>query len=213
MSNISEYYAKNKEFLIDYLPDELFINLNDRQRINYRIVRENSVQMQNTKREIKEIEIELKKKKAKLKSLKKQMIGTVDRPGYLLKMNAAKEDLKPLMDLYTFSLSIGFRLHKTKKKSEALPKLYLRVQNYERRFKNIYVGSIDYAKTFLSEVSYPSVENISIDEIKDEIKCVYSAYIRHYIWKKDWNQFFNAKHDLSAVKEWSIKMGSDRFRW
>ena len=117
------------------------------------------------------------------------------------------------MGIYTFSLSIGFRTHKTKKKSEASPKLYLRVQNYERRFKNIYIGNVDYAKTFLSEVSNPFSENTSIDDIKDEIKYVYSAYIRHYIWKNDWDQFLKSKHDLAVVKEWSIKMGSDRFRW
>ena len=73
-------------------------------------------------------------------------------------MEAAKEDLEPLMDMYTFSLSIGFRIHKTKKKSAASPKLYLRVQNYERRFKNIYVGNVDYAKTFLSDVSNHSLK-------------------------------------------------------
>ena len=44
MSFPSDYYAKNKDFFIDYLPDELFINLNDRQRINYRVVRENNAQ-------------------------------------------------------------------------------------------------------------------------------------------------------------------------
>ena len=56
-------------------------------------------------------------------------------------------------------------------------------------------------------------ENKSIDEIKEEIKYVYSAYIRNYIWKNNWDEFFNAKHDLDAVKDWCIKMGSDRFRW
>ena len=213
MSFPSDYYAKNKDFFIDYLPDELFINLNDRQRINYRVVRENNTHMQRIKSEINELEKEIKKKKLRLKNLKKQMIGSVERPGYLLKMNAAKGNLKPLMDLYTFSLSIGFRLHKTKKKSAASPKLYLRVQNYERRFKNIYVGNIDYAKTFLSDVSNLSPENKSIDEIKEEIKYVYSAYIRNYIWKNNWDDFFNEKHDLDAVKDWSIQMGSDRFRW
>ena len=127
-------------------------------------------------------------------------------------MEAAKEELKPLIDKYNFSLSIGFRLHKTKKKSVASPKLYLRVQNYERRFKNIYIGNVDYAKTFLSEVSNPSSENMSINEIKEEIKYVYSAYIRNYIWKNNWDDFFNEKHDLDAVKD-GIQMGSDRFRW
>lgn len=208
-----DYYSKKKIFFLDYLPDEFFINLNDRERIKYRIVRENHAEYTKIKEEISALDFEIKQKKQRIKALKKKMIGTIERPGFKLIMEAAKKDLEPLMDMYSFSLSIGFRIHKTKKKSAASPKLYLRVQNYERRFKNIYVGNIDYAKTFLSDVSNLSPENKSIDEIKEEIKYVYSAYIRNYIWKNNWDDFFNEKHDLDAVKNWSIQMGSDRFRW
>lgn len=208
-----DYYSKKKIFFLDYLPDEFFINLNDRERIKYRIVRENHAEYTKIKEEISALDFEIKQKKQRIKALKKKMIGTIERPGFKLIMEAAKKDLEPLMDMYSFSLSIGFRIHKTKKKSAASPKLYLRVQNYERRFKNIYVGNIDYAKIFLSDVSNLSLENNSIDEIKEEIKYVYSAYIRYYIWKNNWDNFFNAKHDLDAVKDWSIQMGSDRFRW
>ena len=208
-----DYYSKKKIFFLDYLPDEFFINLNDRERIKYRIVRENHAEYTKIKEEISALDFEIKQKKQRIKALKKKMIGTIERPGFKLIMEAAKKDLEPLMDMYSFSLSIGFRIHKTKKKSAASPKLYLRVQNYERRFKNIYVGNIDYAKTFLSDVSNLSPENKSIDEIKEEIKYVYSAYIRYYIWKNNWDDFFNTKHDLDAVKDWSIQMGSDRFRW
>ena len=208
-----DYYSKKKIFFLDYLPDEFFINLNDRERIKYRIVRENHAEYTKIKEEISALDFEIKQKKQRIKALKKKMIGTIKRPGFKLIMEAAKKDLEPLMDMYSFSLSIGFRIHKTKKKSAASPKLYLRVQNYERRFKNIYVGNIDYAKTFLSDVSNLSPENKSIDEIKEEIKYVYSAYIRNYIWKNNWDDFFNEKHDLDAVKDWSIQMGSDRFRW
>ena len=208
-----DYYSKKKIFFLDYLPDEFFINLNDRERIKYRIVRENHAEYTKIKEEISALDFEIKQKKQRIKALKKKMIGTIERPGFKLIMEAAKKDLEPLMDMYSFSLSIGFRIHKTKKKSAASPKLYLRVQNYERRFKNIYVGNIDYAKIFLSDVSNLSLENKSIDEIKEEIKYVYSAYIRYYIWKNNWDDFFNAKHDLDAVKDWSIQMGSDRFRW
>ncbi len=208
-----DYYSKKKIFFLDYLPDEFFINLNDRERIKYRIVRENHAEYTKIKKEISALDFEIKQKKKRIKVLTKKMVGTIERPGFKLIIETAKEDLKPLMDMYSFSLSIGFRIHKTKKKSEASPKLYLRVQNHERRLKNIYIGNVDYAKSFLSEVSNLSPENKSIDELKEEIKYVYSAYIRHYIWKNDWDQFFKAKHDLAAVKHWSIKMGSDRFRW
>ena len=178
-----DYYSKSKIFFLDYLPDEFFINLDDKQRINYRIVRENHAEYAKIKEEISVLDCEIKQKKQLIKALKKKMVGTSERPGFKLIMEAAKEELKPLIDKYNFSLSIGFRFHKTKKKSVASPKLYLRVQNYERRFKNIYIGNVDYAKTFLSEVSNPSSENMSINEIKEEIKYVYSTYIRYYIWK------------------------------
>ena len=36
------------------------------------------------------------------------MIGIIERPGFKLIMEAAKEDLEPLMDMYTFSLSNWF---------------------------------------------------------------------------------------------------------
>lgn len=208
-----DYYSKKKIFFLDYLPDEFFINLKDIERIKYRIVRENHAEYIKIKEEICALDFEIKQKKQRIKALKKKMIGTTERPGFKLIMEAARNDLEPLMDMYSFSLSIGFRIHKTKKKSAASPKLYLRVQNYERRFKNIYLGNVDYAKTFLSDVSNLSPENKSIDEIKEEIKYVYSAYIRYYIWKNNWEDFFNGKHDLDAVKDWSIQMGSDRFRW
>ena len=177
-----DYYSKKKIFFLDYLPDEFFINLKDIERIKYRIVRENHAEYIKIKEEICALDFEIKQKKQRIKALKKKMIGTTERPGFKLIMEAARNDLEPLMDMYSFSLSIGFRIHKTKKKSAASPKLYLRVQNYERRFKNIYLGNVDYAKTFLSDVSNLSPENKSIDEIKEEIKYVYSAYIRYYIW-------------------------------
>ncbi len=208
-----DYYSKDKVFFLDYLPDELFINLDDNERINYRIVRENHVEYIKIKEEISAIELEIKLKKQKVKMLKKKMIGSTERPGFKLIMDSAKEDLKPLLDIYNFSLSIGFRLHKTKKKSEASPKLYLRVLNFKKKFKNIYIGNEDYAKSFLSDVSNLSINDLTVEQVKEEIKCVYSAYIRHYIWKNDWDHFFKAKHDLNAVKKWVIEMGTERFRW
>ena len=179
-----DYYSKNKTFFLEYLPDEFFINLKDKERINYRIVRENHAEYAKIKHKISALDFEIRQKKQTIKALKKKMVGTSERPGFKLIMEAANEDLKPLIVKYNFSLSIGFRIHNTKKKSEASPKLYLCVQNYEKRFKNIYIGNEDYAKTFLSEVSNPSFENMSIDDIKDEIKYVYSAYTLDIIFGK-----------------------------
>ncbi|GIR58705.1 MAG: hypothetical protein CM15mP65_12860 [Crocinitomicaceae bacterium] len=60
-----DYYSKNKTFFLDYLPDEFFINLNDRQRINYRIVRENHAEYAKIKEEISDLDFEIKQIKQK----------------------------------------------------------------------------------------------------------------------------------------------------
>ena len=106
-----DYYSKSKIFFLDYLPDEFFINLDDKQRINYRIVRENHAEYAKIMQKISALDFEIKQKKQRIKALKKKMVGTSERTGFKLIMEAAKEELKPLIDKYNFSLSIGFRLH------------------------------------------------------------------------------------------------------
>ena len=58
-----DYYSKSKIFFLDYLKDEFFINLNDKERINYRIVRENHAEYAKIKEEISVLDFEIKQKK------------------------------------------------------------------------------------------------------------------------------------------------------
>ena len=67
-----DYYSKSKIFFLDYLPDEFFINLNDKERINYRIVRENHAEYIKIKKQIRDLDFEIKQKKQKIKTLKKK---------------------------------------------------------------------------------------------------------------------------------------------
>ena len=41
MSNILKYRSYKETFFLDYLPDEVFINLKKKERIEYRKLREN----------------------------------------------------------------------------------------------------------------------------------------------------------------------------
>ena len=45
---------------MEYLPDEFFINLNDKERINYRIVRENHAEYIKIKKQIRDLDFEIK---------------------------------------------------------------------------------------------------------------------------------------------------------
>ena len=60
---------------MDYLPDEFFINLNDRERIKYRIVRENHAEYIKIKEEISALDFEIKQKNNRLRRLKKRWLG------------------------------------------------------------------------------------------------------------------------------------------
>ena len=213
MKNILNYRAREEKFFLDYLPDELFINLTENQRINFRKLRENHLLIQKAESEIKDLNSEIKERKDLIKKIKHKIEGTTERPGYLLKMQSANTELNKLIINFSFSISIGFRSHKTKNKTKGTPKLYLRIQRTSREFKNIYIGTEEYAKLILEELTSTSWKTIPAEIVKDEIKLLYGSYVRHFIWKKNWNGFFEEKHSLSSVKDWALDMGKDYLRW
>tara|TARA_A100001388_G_scaffold275335_1_gene260672 strand:- start:712 stop:1353 length:642 start_codon:yes stop_codon:yes gene_type:complete len=213
LKNILNYRAREEKFFLDYLPDELFINLTEPQRINFRKLRENHLLIQKAESEIQDLYSEIKEKKERIKKIKYKIEGTTERPGYILKMQSAKTELNKLIINFSFSVSIGFRSHKTKKKTNSTPKLYLRIQRTSREFKNIYIGTEEYAKLILEELTSTSWKTIPVEIVKEEIKLLYGSYVRYFIWKKNWNRFFKEKHSLSSVKDWALDMGKDYLRW
>ena len=62
MKNILNYRAREEKFFLDYLPDELFINLTEPQRINFRKLRENHLLIQKAESEIQDLYSEIKEK-------------------------------------------------------------------------------------------------------------------------------------------------------
>ena len=93
MKNILNYRAREEKFFLDYLPDELFINLTESQRINFRKLRENHLLIQKAVIQIEDLNNEIKERKDLIKKIKHKIEGTTERPGYMLKMQRAKTEL------------------------------------------------------------------------------------------------------------------------
>ena len=154
MKNILNYRAREEIFFLDYLPDELFINLTESQRISFRKLRENHLLIQKAKSEIEDLNNEIKEIKEQIKKIKHKIEGTTERPGYMLKMQSAE-----------------------------------------------------------TELTSTSWKTIPTEIVKEEIKLLYGSYVRYFIWKKNWDEFFKEKHGISSVKDWALDMGKDYLRW
>jgi len=213
MRRVLDYRSRKGFFLLDYLPDQFFINLNEKERIKFRQLRENHKLIENTNQKIRHLEEELAIRKEKLKKLKTQICGTNERHGYREKMEDGKKALEKHIKRYKFSLSVGFRSPKTKKTTKATPKLYLRIQRSSTQYKNIYLGSESDMRVILKEITQLSWKKSSIEYIKQELILMYGAYVRHFVWNNNWEDFFYRKHPIEEVKQWAIKMGPELYRW
>ena len=214
LSNLLKYRSYKETFFLDYLPDEVFINLKKKERIEYRKLRENYQIVESKSSQILTLQQEIRKKKLLVQKLKKQITPSRSNDSYLDKRNLAKENLEDIINKYQFSISIGLRTHKTKSKVQSNPKFYLRVTSFDKRFKNLYIGSAEKIKTFLTKIYNKSYNNFSNEELKVELKVLYSVYIRNYIFKNTWNKFFfHSKHSLKEIEVWSSEIGSEIYRW
>ena len=71
------------------------------------------------------------------------------------------------------------------------------ISNLSAKFKNIYIGTEEYAKLILEELTSTSCKTIPTEIVKEEIKLLYGSYVRYFIWKKNWDEFFKEKHGIS----------------
>ena len=213
MSNILKYRSYKETFFLDYLPDEVFINLNKNERIEYRKLRENYKIIESKSLQILTLQEEIKKQQLLVKKLKKQITPSKSKDSYLDKMNLAKENLEDIINNFQFSISIGLRTHKTKSKIQSNPKFYLRVTAFDKRFKNIYIGSSEKIKISLAKIYNKSFNNFNSEELKLELKVLYSVYTRNYIYKNTWAKFFDYKHSLDDIELWSSEIGNEIYRW
>ena len=213
MSNLLKYRSYKETFFLDYLPDEVFINLKKKERIEYRKLRENYQIIESKSLQILTLQEEIRKKQLLVQKLKKQITPSKSKDSYLDKMNLAKENLEDIINKYQFSISIGLRTHKTKSKVQSNPKFYLRVTSFDKRFKNLYIGSSEKIKNLLTKIYNKSYNNFSNEELKVELKVLYSVYIRNYIFKNTWDKFFDSKHSLKVIELWSSEIGNEIYRW
>ena len=121
------------------------------------------------------------------------------------------QPLKSLSKLFEFSVSVGLRYHNSKNKKN--PKFYLRVKSHDNNFKNIYVGRPNDIKKSLFKIRNFSFENYNNDDLKLEIRLLYTVYIRYFVWKNNWKIFFNQKHQLNDVEQWCLSMSNEFLRW
>ena len=211
MSKILKYRCKSEVFFKDYLPDEFFINLTEQQRISFRELRENYLLLEKSSKEIEKIRKEIKLKYNYIKSLEKKM-GDKKIPFSINgRINKAEKVLSPLIQNLRFSISVGLRYYNSKNKKN--PKFYLRIKSFNNSYKNIYIGSENNIKKTLKNITNKSFKSYDIDELKPELKLLYSVYTRYFVWKNSWKKFFNSKHSLKEVEIWSKEMGSEMYRW
>ena len=213
MSNLLKYRCYKETFFLDYLPDEVFINLQKKDRIEYRKLRENYQIIESKSLQILTLNEEIIKKQLLVKTLKNQITPSNSKDSYLDTMNLAKENLEDIINNFQFSISIGLRTHKTKSKIQSNPKFYLRVTAFDKRFKNIYIGSSEKIKISLAKIYNKSYNNFNSEELKLELKVLYSVYTRNYIFKNTWGKFFESKHSLKDIELWASELGNEIYRW
>ena len=213
MGRLLKYRCYKETFFLDYLPDEVFINLEKKDRIEYRKLRENYKIIESKSLQILALKKEIKKKQLLVLKLKSQISPSKSKDSYVDKMNLAKENLEDIITNFQFSISIGLRTHKTKANELSHPKFYLRVTAFDKRYKNLYIGSSEKIKSSLANIYNKSYNNIDSEKLKDEIKVLYLVYIRNYIWKNTWDKFFDSKHTLKDLELWCSEIGNEIYRW
>lgn len=211
MSQLLKYRCESEVFFKDYLPDEFFINLSEEQRISFRKLRESHLLVQEKNKKLSVLKKEIKEKQKELKELTAN-IGTKNHPNsHKGKLHVASQSLQELSKLFKFSISVGLRYHDTSLKKN--PKFYLRVKSHDNNFKNIYVGRPNDIKKSLFKIRNFSFENYNNDDLKLEIRLLYTVYIRYFVWEKNWKTFFRQKHQLKDVENWSLLMTKEFLRW
>jgi|TARA_B100001093_G_scaffold280557_1_gene268010 hypothetical protein len=211
MSRLLKYRCESEVFFKDYLPDEFFINLSEEQRISFRKLRESHLLVEIKNKELAILKKEIKERQKVFKKLTAN-IGTKNHPNsHKGKLHIASQSLQELSKLFKFSISVGLRYHDTSNKKN--PKFYLRVKSHDNNFKNIYVGRPNDIKNSLYKIRNFSFEEYNNDDLKLELRLLYTVYIRYFVWENNWKTFFSQKHQLKDVEYWSLLMNNEFLRW
>ena len=240
MKRKKDYRSKGEKFFLEYLPTEVFDSLKPKERENYQKYRTHHRYIFEGNQQIKKLEKEISKLKDKIKDKKLQINGDEENSGWKQKMMIGYEGVQQLSKDWKFNISVGFRYRKskilkneenyesgkigTKKdlrnqttfKGETLksnPSLYLRITRTKDVFKNLYVGSEEDVRREIGNLNKEDWSKESLELLKDEVRYMYSSYIRYHVFHSNWKEFFKGKHSFPSVIEWSKKMSDVIYQW
>jgi len=240
MKRKKDYRSKGEKFFLEYLPTEVFDSLKPKERVNYKKYRDNHRYLFNGKNQIKEWEEEISKLRKKIKDKKSQINGNGEYSGWKEKMMIGYQGVEKYSKDFQFNISIGFRYRKSEilkneedykmgkkgskkplreqthfkgKKLQPNPKLYLRITRTKDVFKNLYVGSEEDVRREIGNLNKEDWSKESLELLKDEVRYMYSSYIRYHVFHSNWKEFFKGKHSFPSVIEWSKKMSDVIYQW
>jgi len=240
MKRKKDYKSRGEKFFLEYLPKEVFDSLKPKEREDYKKYRDNHRYMFNGKNQIKQWEEEISKLREKIKGKKSQINGDGENSGWKQKMMIGYQGIQHYSKDFQFNISIGFRYRKSEiykneedyklgkkgskkdlrdqthfkgKKLQPNPKLYLRITRTKDVFKNLYVGSEEDVRREIGNLYKEDWSKESLDILKDEVRVIYSTYIRYNVFHSNWKEFFKGKHSFPSVIEWSKDMGNKRYDW
>lgn len=240
MKRKKDYKSRSEKFFLEYLPQEVFDSLKPKEREDYKKYRDNHRYMFNGKNQIKKWEEEISKLRDKIKEKKLQIYGDDENSGWKQKMMIGYQGIQHYSKDFQFNISIGFRYRKSEiykneedyklgkkgskkplreqthfkgKKLQPNPKLYLRITRTKDVFKNLYVGSEDDVRREIGNLNKEDWSKESLELLKDEVRYMYSSYIRYHVFHSNWKEFLKGKHSFPSVIEWSKNMFDELYQW
>ena len=241
MKRKKDYRSKGEKFFLEYLPTEVFDSLKPKERENYKKYRDNHRYMFNGNNQIKQWREEISKLREKIKSKKSQIDGDGEYSGWKEKMMIGYEGVQKYSKDFQFNISVGFQVRTSKilknkedyesgkkgskqdlrnqttfkgKPLQSTPRIVLRISRTQDVSRNLHVGSEVDVRTEISNLYKEDFwKNEPIEYVKDELRVIYTTYVRYHVFHSNWKEFFKGKHSFSSVIEWSKEMGDKRYEW
>ena len=207
-------------------------------RDNHRYMFNGKVQIKKWEEEISKLKDKIKSKKLQINGDDSKGLG--ESVGWKVKMVKGYEGVQKYSDDFQFNISIGFQVRKSKilknkedyesgkkgskqdlrnqttfkgKPLQSTPRIVLRISRTKDVSRNLHVGSEVDVRTEISNLYKEDWNKEPIEYVKDELRVIYSTYVRYHVFHSNWKEFFKGKHSFSSVTEWSKKMGDKRYEW
>ena len=207
-------------------------------RDNHRYMFNGKVQIKKWEEKISKLKDKIKSKKLQINGDDSKDLG--DGLGWKPKMVSGYEGVQKLSNDFQFNISIGFQVRKPKilknkedyesgkkgskqdlrnqttfkgKPLQSTPRIVLRISRTKEVSRNLHVGSEVDVRTEISNLYKEDWNKEPIEYVKDELRVIYSTYVRYHVFHSNWKEFFKGKHSFSSVIEWSKEMGDKRYEW